>query len=188
MHQAQAQNVGLLDLCVHVSWLMCCHPELLTHGTPKVRFETQLKVRPLPSILILMLSAVLNAVQLVKVDDLSDDDPGAACVKGGPDNDPGAACAKGGPDNKTVGPSSKHDTVKSKPSKKHTVCKKPASKTTNMKRPATSTQPLVEPEKPQIRAWKYKYHKHNKYGIKVQVGQGKIAEVLTVPGTTNFSK
>ena len=58
------------------------------------------------------------------------------------------------------------------------VKKKPAAQ---MKRPAACVNPA------RIVALKYRYHKLNKWGIKVKVGAAKPREFLTVPGTSfNF--
>ena len=74
-------------------------------------------------------------------------------------------------------------TTKAKP-----VCKRPAGKSANacVKRPASAPETAVASEPPTVKAWKYKYHKQNMYGIKVQIGKEKVREVLTVPVTTNY--
>ena len=122
-----------------------------------------------------MLSAVLNAAPLVQVDDLSDDDSGFAA---------GPAKAAHAP---TAAPAPTAKIPKPKVGKEPGfVCKKPSAKCT-MKRPAAaSTLPPVATEKPEIKAWKCKYHKHNMFGIKLQIGKQKVTQVLTASGTKNL--
>ena len=125
-----------------------------------------------------MLSAVLNAGQLLKVDDLSDDDQGPTAA-----TSQKATRATSGKAAASVQATPIKQTTKAKP-----VCKRPAGKSAKacMKRPASAPETAVASQPPTIKAWKCKYHKKNMCGIKVQIGKEKVKEVLTVPGTTNY--